>query len=70
MFDCFSAIKVKHLIILFRKGNDLAIIKAIRTQLSTTVLISIDTRLSTVAKLALAEGANIINDISARQSGL
>jgi dihydropteroate synthase len=41
------------------------IIKAIRTQLSTTVLISIDTRLSTVAKLALAEGANIINDISA-----
>lgn len=41
------------------------IIKAIRTQLSTAVLISIDTRLSTVAKLALAEGANIINDISA-----
>ena len=42
----------------------LPIIKAIRMQLSTTVLISIDTRLSTVAKLALSEGANIINDIS------
>ena len=41
------------------------IIKAIRKQLSSTVQISIDTRLSTVAKLALAEGANIINDISA-----
>ena len=41
------------------------IIKAIRAQLSTTVQISIDTRLSTVAKLALSEGANIINDISA-----
>jgi dihydropteroate synthase len=41
------------------------IIKAIRTQLSSTVQISIDTQLSTVAKLALAEGANIINDISA-----
>ena len=41
------------------------IIKAIRTQLSSTVKISIDTQLSTVAKLALAEGANIINDISA-----
>jgi dihydropteroate synthase len=44
------------------------IITAIRTQLSTTALISIDTRLSTVAKLALAEGANIINDISAGQT--
>lgn len=41
------------------------IIKAIRKQLSSTVQISIDTRLSSVAKLALAEGANIINDISA-----
>ena len=41
------------------------IIKATRTQLSSTVQISIDTQLSTVAKLALAEGANIINDISA-----
>ena len=41
------------------------IIKAIRTQLSRTVQMSIDTQLSTVAKLALAEGANIINDISA-----
>ena len=65
MFDSCRTIEIKQLIILFRKGNDLAIIKAIRTQLSTTVLISIDTRLSTVAKLALAEGANIINDISA-----
>ena len=41
------------------------IIKAIREQLSRTVQISIDTRLSTVAKLALSEGATIINDISA-----
>ena len=41
------------------------IIKAIRSQLSSTVQISIDTRLSTVAKLALSEGATIINDISA-----
>ena len=41
------------------------VIKAIRKQLSSTVPISIDTRLSSVAKMALAEGANIINDISA-----
>ena len=41
------------------------VIKAIRTQLSNDVLISIDTRLSTVAKAALAAGANIINDVSA-----
>lgn len=41
------------------------VIKAIRAQLSKTVLISIDTRLSTVAKAALAAGANIINDVSA-----
>lgn len=41
------------------------VIKAIRTQLSKAVLISIDTRLSTVAKAALAAGANIINDVSA-----
>lgn len=41
------------------------VIKAIRTQLSKDVLISIDTRLSTVAKAALAAGANIINDVSA-----
>ncbi len=44
------------------------VIKAIRQQLSTTVPISIDTRISTVAKMALAEGANIINDISAGQT--
>ena len=44
------------------------IIKAIRSHLSTTVPISIDTRMSSVAKMALAEGANIINDISAGQN--
>ena len=41
------------------------VIKAIRTQLSKKILISVDTRLSTVAKAALAAGANIINDVSA-----
>jgi dihydropteroate synthase len=41
------------------------IIQAIRTHLSKDVLISIDTRLSTVAKAALTAGANIINDVSA-----
>jgi dihydropteroate synthase len=41
------------------------VIRAIRAQLSTKVLISIDTRLSTVAKAALAAGATLINDISA-----
>ncbi len=40
------------------------VIKAIRENLSETVLISIDTTLSTVAKAALAAGANLINDIS------
>ena len=44
------------------------IIKAIRQQLSTNVPISIDTRISTVAKMALAEGATIINDVSAGQN--
>ena len=43
------------------------VIKAIRDQLSETVLISIDTTLSEVAKAALAAGANIINDVSAGQ---
>jgi dihydropteroate synthase len=41
------------------------VIKAIRSELSKDMLISIDTRLSTVAKAALNAGANIINDISA-----
>jgi dihydropteroate synthase len=41
------------------------VIKAIRSQLSKDVLISIDTRLSTVAKAAITAGANIINDVSA-----
>jgi dihydropteroate synthase len=41
------------------------VIKAIRAQISTEVLISVDTRLSSVAKAALAAGANWINDISA-----
>lgn len=44
------------------------VIKAIRKELSTTQLISIDTTLSEVAKAALDAGANIINDISAGQS--
>ena len=44
------------------------VIKAIREQLSTTILISIDTTLSEVASAALDTGANIINDISAGQS--
>ncbi len=41
------------------------VIKAIRSQISSDVLISVDTRLSTVAKAALNAGANWINDISA-----
>lgn len=40
------------------------VIKAIRDNLSKTILISIDTTLNTVAKAALDAGANIINDIS------
>ncbi len=43
------------------------VIKNIREKLSETVLISIDTTLSEVAKAALDAGANIINDISAGQ---
>ncbi|MCK5829374.1 MAG: dihydropteroate synthase [Methylococcales bacterium] len=44
------------------------VIKAIRNEVSTAALISIDTTLSEVAKAALDAGANIINDISAGQS--
>ncbi len=44
------------------------VIEAIRAQVSKTVLISIDTTLSQVAKAALDAGADIINDISAGQS--
>ncbi|MCK5897685.1 MAG: dihydropteroate synthase [Methylococcales bacterium] len=40
------------------------IIKAIRTQLSNAIQISIDTTLGTVAKAALDAGATIINDVS------
>jgi dihydropteroate synthase len=40
------------------------VIKAIRAQVSKQVLISVDTRLSTVAKAALEAGANIINDVT------
>ena len=40
------------------------VIAAIRQQLSSNVLISIDTTSSAVAKAALAAGANLINDIS------
>ncbi len=41
------------------------VIKAIRSQLSKEILISVDTRLGTVAKASLEAGANIINDVSA-----
>lgn len=43
----------------------LPIIQGIRSELSTDILISIDTTLSSVAEAALDAGANIINDISA-----
>jgi dihydropteroate synthase len=43
------------------------VISAIRQQLKSNILISIDTTSSEVAKAALAEGANIINDVSAGQ---
>jgi dihydropteroate synthase len=41
------------------------VIAAIRQQLASDILISIDTTLSEVAKAALDAGANIINDVSA-----
>jgi len=40
------------------------VIEAVRQQLNSDVLISIDTTLSEVAKAALDAGANIINDVS------
>jgi dihydropteroate synthase len=40
------------------------VIEAIRQQLSSDILISIDTTLSEVAKAALDAGANVINDVS------
>jgi dihydropteroate synthase len=43
------------------------VITAIRQQLKSPILISIDTTSSEVAKAALAAGANIINDVSAGQ---
>jgi dihydropteroate synthase len=43
------------------------VITAIRQQLKSAILISIDTTSSEVAKAALAAGANIINDVSAGQ---
>jgi len=43
------------------------VITAIRQQLKSNVLISIDTTSSAVARAALAAGANIINDVSAGQ---
>ena len=45
----------------------LPVITAIRQQLKSDILISIDTTSSAVAKAALAAGADIINDISAGQ---
>jgi dihydropteroate synthase len=44
------------------------VITAIRQQLKSPVLISIDTTSSTVAKAALDAGATIINDVSAGQA--
>ena len=43
------------------------VITAIRQQLKSAILISIDTTSSEVAKAALAAGANMINDVSAGQ---
>ena len=43
------------------------VITAIRQQLKSTILISIDTTSSEVAKATLEAGANIINDVSAGQ---
>ena len=43
------------------------VITAIRQQLKSDILISIDTTSSAVARAALAAGANIINDVSAGQ---
>jgi dihydropteroate synthase len=43
------------------------VITAIRAQLKSDILISIDTTSSVVAKAALAAGADIINDVSAGQ---
>ena len=43
------------------------VLTAIRQQLNSTILISIDTTSSKVAKAALEAGANIINDVSAGQ---
>ena len=43
------------------------VITAIRQQLKSDILISIDTTSSEVAKAALAAGTNIINDVSAGQ---
>ena len=43
------------------------VITAIRQQLKSAILISIDTTSSAVAKAALAAGADIINDVSAGQ---
>ena len=43
------------------------VITAIRQQLKSDILISIDTTSSAVAEAALAAGANIINDVSAGQ---
>lgn len=44
------------------------VIKAIRKEFPTELMISVDTTLSVVAKAALEAGADIINDISAGQN--
>lgn len=57
--DSVTAIDQKHRVI--------PVILAIRQQLKSNILISIDTTSSAVAKAALEAGADIINDVSAGQ---
>ncbi len=51
-----------------QQNRVIPVITAIRQQLKSAILISIDTTSSTVAKAALDAGANIINDVSGGQN--
>ncbi len=51
-----------------QQNRIIPVITAIRQQLKSAILISIDTTSSTVAKAALDAGANIINDVSGGQN--
>jgi dihydropteroate synthase len=51
-----------------QQNRVIPVITAIRQQLKSSILISIDTCSSTVAKAALDAGANIINDVSGGQN--